>query len=152
VVVHRHQHEFGRRHFHPFALAATQHLGLDGENDLGSSRTAHSSHRRTGWCRPVRHSFGSWAVARIGTGARRAAERGRVRLDCELSFRAFDPVAIAAGAWSKKLACKVGDRGSLGTERGYHLDIGSGEAGESYCPVAISERGFPLAPCWTAFA
>ncbi|HEY7578388.1 MAG TPA: FAD-dependent oxidoreductase, partial [Acetobacteraceae bacterium] len=43
---------------------------------------------------------------------------GGVRLDCELGFRNFDAVVIAAGAWSKELARQLGDRVPLDTERG----------------------------------
>jgi D-amino-acid dehydrogenase len=71
---------------------------------------------------------------------------GGVRLDCELGFRAFDAVVIAAGAWSKELARQVGDRVPLDTERGYHLNIEPGDAGELRRAVVFAERGFVLAP------
>jgi D-amino-acid dehydrogenase len=71
---------------------------------------------------------------------------GGVRLDCELGFRDFTAVVIAAGAWSKTLARQVGDRVSLDTERGYHLNLEAGEAGELRRPVVFPERGFVLAP------
>ena len=71
---------------------------------------------------------------------------GGVRLDCELGFRTFDAVVIAAGAWSKELARQVGDRVVLDTERGYHLNIEPGEAGELRRTVMFPERGFVLAP------
>jgi D-amino-acid dehydrogenase len=70
----------------------------------------------------------------------------RVRLDCELGFRDFDAAVIAAGAWSKELAGQIGDRVPLDTERGYHLNIEPGEAGELRRPVVFPERGFVLAP------
>ena len=69
-----------------------------------------------------------------------------MRLDCELGFRDFDAVVIAAGAWSKELARQVGDRVPLDTERGYHLNLEPGEAGELRRPVMFPERGFVLAP------
>ena len=71
---------------------------------------------------------------------------GGVRLDCELGFRSFDAVVIAAGAWSKELARQVGDRIPLDTERGYHLNIEPGDAGELRRAVVFPERGFVLAP------
>lgn len=71
---------------------------------------------------------------------------GGVRLDCELGFRDFAAVVIAAGAWSKELARQVGDRVQLDTERGYHLNLEPGEAGELRRPVVFPERGFVLAP------
>ncbi len=71
---------------------------------------------------------------------------GGVHLDCELGFRAFDAVVIAAGAWSRELARQVGDRVPLDTERGYHLNIEPGEAGELRRPVMFPDRGFVLAP------
>lgn len=71
---------------------------------------------------------------------------GAVRLDCELGFRTFDAVVIAAGAWSKELARQVGDRVPLDTERGYHLNIEPGNAGELRRAVVFPERGFVLAP------
>jgi D-amino-acid dehydrogenase len=69
-----------------------------------------------------------------------------VLLDCELGFRRFDAVVIAAGAWSKQLARQVGDHVLLDTERGYHLNLDPGEAGELRRPVVFPERGFVLAP------
>jgi D-amino-acid dehydrogenase len=69
-----------------------------------------------------------------------------VRLDCELGFRTFDAVVIAAGAWSRELARQVGDRVMLDTERGYHLNLEPGDAGELRRPVVFPERGFVLAP------
>jgi D-amino-acid dehydrogenase len=69
-----------------------------------------------------------------------------VRLDCELGFRTFDTVVIAAGAWSKELAGQIGDRVPLDTERGYHINIEPGEAGELRRPVVFPDRGFVLAP------
>ncbi len=71
---------------------------------------------------------------------------GGVRLDCELGFRSFEKVVIAAGAWSKELARQVGDRVPLDTERGYHLNIEPGDAGELRRAVVFPERGFVLAP------
>jgi len=71
---------------------------------------------------------------------------GGVRLDCELGFRDFDAVVIAAGAWSKELARQIGDHVLLDTERGYHLNLEPGEAGELRRPVNFPERGFVLAP------
>jgi D-amino-acid dehydrogenase len=71
---------------------------------------------------------------------------GGVRLDCELGFRSFDAVVIAAGAWSRELARQVGDRVLLDTERGYHLNLEPGAAGELRRPVVFPERGFVLAP------
>ena len=55
-------------------------------------------------------------------------------------------MVIAAGAWSKELARQVGDRVLLDTERGYHLNLEPGEAGELRRPVVFPERGFVLAP------
>jgi D-amino-acid dehydrogenase len=71
---------------------------------------------------------------------------GSVRLDCELGIRDFDAVVVAAGAWSKELARQVGDRVVLDTERGYHLNLEPGAAGELRRPVVFPERGFVLAP------
>ena len=69
-----------------------------------------------------------------------------VRLDCELGYRDFDAVVIAAGAWSKELARQVGDHVMLDTERGYHLNVEPGEAGELRRSVMFVDRGFVLAP------
>jgi D-amino-acid dehydrogenase len=71
---------------------------------------------------------------------------GGVRLDCELGIRDFAAVVLAAGAWSKELARQIGDRVQLDTERGYHLNIEPGNAGELRRPVVFPERGFVLAP------
>lgn len=89
------------------------------------------------------HLGGSFAQERV-----RSVQpvEGGVRLDCELGFRSFDAVVIAAGAWSKELARQVGDRVPLDTERGYHLNIEPGDAGELRRAVVFPERGFVLAP------
>ena len=55
-------------------------------------------------------------------------------------------MVVAAGAWSKELARQVGDRVPLDTERGYHLNIEPGAAGELRRPVVFPEGGFVLAP------
>ena len=56
-------------------------------------------------------------------------------------------VVVAAGAWSKELARQVGDRVYLDTERGYHLNLDPGEAGELRHPTVFADRGgFVLAP------
>lgn len=74
-------------------------------------------------------------------------EAGRAVLDCELGFRTFDTVVIAAGAWSKELARQLGDKVRLDTERGYHLNLRPGEAGELRRAVVFPDRGgFVLAP------
>src|SRR5690242_7712736 len=75
-----------------------------------------------------------------------APQSNGVRLDCELGYRDFDAVVIAAGAWSEELARQVGDRVQLDTERGYHLNIEAGNAGELRRPVVFPEREFVLAP------
>jgi D-amino-acid dehydrogenase len=75
-----------------------------------------------------------------------APQSNGVRLDCELGYRDFDAVVIAAGAWSKELAGQIGDRVLLDTERGYHLNIEPGDAGELRRPVVIAEHDFVLAP------
>ena len=64
----------------------------------------------------------------------------------ELGIRQFDIVVVAAGAWSRELAAQIGDRISLDTERGYHLNIEPGESGELRRPVVFPERWFALAP------
>ena len=70
-----------------------------------------------------------------------------VVLDCELGLRRFDYAVIAAGAWSRHLVQQVGDKVLLDTERGYHLNLDPGEAGELRRPVVFSDRGgFVLAP------
>ncbi len=70
-----------------------------------------------------------------------------VTLDCELGYRTADAVVIAAGAWSKELVRQVGDRVLLDTERGYHLNLERGEAGDLRRPVVFADQGgFVLAP------
>jgi glycine/D-amino acid oxidase-like deaminating enzyme len=77
---------------------------------------------------------------------------GGVRLDCELGFRDVTALVVAAGAWSKELACQLGDRVMLDTERGYHLNLEPGEAGELRRPVVLPKCGFVLAPMLDGFA
>lgn len=69
-----------------------------------------------------------------------------VVLDCELGYRTFDAVVIAAGAWSKTLARQIGDRVLLDTERGYHLNLAQDGAEMLRRPVVFPEHGFVLAP------
>jgi D-amino-acid dehydrogenase len=64
----------------------------------------------------------------------------------ERGIRDFDAVVVAAGAWSGRLAARLGDRVSLDTERGYHLNLDPGEAGELRRPVVFPERVFALVP------
>jgi D-amino-acid dehydrogenase len=74
-------------------------------------------------------------------------EAGHVVLDCELGLRMFDTVVIAAGAWSKEFARQLGDKVPLDTERGYHLNLQPGDAGELRRAVVFPDRGgFVLAP------
>lgn len=58
----------------------------------------------------------------------------------------FDSVIVCAGAWSRQFASAIGDRVSLDTERGYHLTIDPGSAGNLNRPVVFPERQFVLAP------
>jgi D-amino-acid dehydrogenase len=69
-----------------------------------------------------------------------------VRVRAELGIREFDTVVVAAGAWSREFATQIGDRISLDTERGYHLNIEPGDAGELRRPVVFPERQFALVP------
>jgi D-amino-acid dehydrogenase len=73
-------------------------------------------------------------------------EGGGIRVRSERGIRDFDAVVVAAGAWSRPLAAQLGDRVSLDTERGYHLNLDPGEAGELRRPVVFPERVFALAP------
>ncbi|MGH6875347.1 MAG: NAD(P)/FAD-dependent oxidoreductase, partial [Aestuariivirgaceae bacterium] len=73
-------------------------------------------------------------------------EAGRVRLRCELGIREFDHVVVAAGAWSKMFCAQLGDEVLLDTERGYHLSIDAGEAGEIRRPICFPEDSFVIAP------
>jgi D-amino-acid dehydrogenase len=73
-------------------------------------------------------------------------EDGRMRLRCDLGLREFDEVVVAAGAWSKRLCKALGDKVVLDTERGYHLNLERGEAGEIHRPLSFPEDGFILAP------
>jgi len=74
-------------------------------------------------------------------------EPAGVMLDCEFGYRQVDAVVIAAGAWSQELVRQVGDRVLLDTERGYHLNLDRGNAGELHRPVVFPDRGgFVLAP------
>jgi D-amino-acid dehydrogenase len=89
--------------------------------------------------------LGGSVIAERVRGVQPAGDR--VTLDCELGFRQFDSVVIATGAWSKELARQVGDRVFLDTERGYHLNLDPGEAGDLRRPIVFADRGgFVLAP------
>lgn len=89
--------------------------------------------------------MGGSIVAERVRGLQPAADH--VAVDCELGYRRFDSVVVAAGAWSKELARQVGDRVFLDTERGYHLNLEPGEAGELRRPTVFADRGgFVLAP------
>ncbi len=69
-----------------------------------------------------------------------------VRVRAELGIHCFDRVVVAAGAWSRSLVAGIGDRVSLDTERGYHLNLDPLGAGELRRPVVFPERKFVLAP------
>lgn len=69
-----------------------------------------------------------------------------VRVRAELGIHRFDRVVVAAGAWSRSLVAGIGDRVSLDTERGYHLNLDPASAGELRRPVVFPERKFVLAP------
>ena len=56
-----------------------------------------------------------------------------------------DVVVLAAGAWSRGLAKRLGARVPLDTERGYHLMLPPAEPGLSR-PSIHGERGFALSP------
>jgi D-amino-acid dehydrogenase len=71
---------------------------------------------------------------------------GTARLRCDLGVRVFDQVVVAAGAWSKRFCAQLGDKVSLDTERGYHLNIDPGDAGELTRPLCFPEDGFVMAP------
>lgn len=71
---------------------------------------------------------------------------GRLRVHSELGLREFDSVVICTGAWSKSLAAQLGDKVLLDTERGYHLNIAPGTAGDLRRPVLFSEWNFVMAP------
>ena len=71
---------------------------------------------------------------------------GQVGLRCDLGLREFDEVVIATGAWSKRFCRMLGDKVVLDTERGYHLNIERGRAGEVRRPLCFPEDGFVLAP------
>jgi D-amino-acid dehydrogenase len=73
-------------------------------------------------------------------------EDGRLALRCDLGVREFDAVVIATGAWSKRFCQMLGDKVVLDTERGYHLSIEPGEAGEIRRPLCFPEDSFVMAP------
>lgn len=56
-----------------------------------------------------------------------------------------DRVVLAAGAWSKPLAAKVGDYVSLDTERGYNITVPAGTIGVTR-PVMFEGQGFVVSP------
>lgn len=78
--------------------------------------------------------------------ALKVLENGAVELRCDLGMRQFDKVVVAAGAWSKRFCRMMSDKVVLDTERGYHLNIDPGEAGEVRRPVCFPEDSFVLAP------
>jgi D-amino-acid dehydrogenase len=73
-------------------------------------------------------------------------ENAQVRLRCDLGFRDFDEVVVAAGAWSKRFCSMTGDKVILDTERGYHLNVERGQAGEIRRPLCFPEDSFVIAP------
>jgi D-amino-acid dehydrogenase len=70
----------------------------------------------------------------------------QMALSCDLGLRKFDEVVIATGAWSKHFCRMLGDKAVLDTERGYHLNIEPGQAGEVRRPLCFPEDGFVIAP------
>jgi glycine/D-amino acid oxidase-like deaminating enzyme len=57
----------------------------------------------------------------------------------------FDRVVVAAGAWSKQLAARLGDRIPLDTERGYNATFPPGTLGLAR-PVMFEGKGFVTTP------
>jgi len=70
----------------------------------------------------------------------------RIGLRCDLGPGTFDQVVVAAGAWSKRFCRILGDRVLLDTERGYHLNLDPGDAGEVRRPLCFPEDSFVIAP------
>jgi len=54
-------------------------------------------------------------------------------------------VVISAGAYSKGLAAKAGDKTPLITERGYHLEF-EGQANRVQRPICVADQGFYMTP------
>jgi D-amino-acid dehydrogenase len=71
---------------------------------------------------------------------------GRMALSCDLGMRVYDEVVVATGAWSKRFCSMIGDKVVLDTERGYHLNVEPGKAGEVRRPVCFPEDSFVIAP------
>ena len=71
--------------------------------------------------------------------------KNNVNIKTNDSSHSFDRVVLCAGAWSRKLAQKVGDKVPLATERGYHIVYPHPDDSISR-PIAWQERGVYFTP------
>ncbi|MDX1711582.1 MAG: FAD-dependent oxidoreductase [Rhodovibrionaceae bacterium] len=74
----------------------------------------------------------------IGDAGPRAVVTSEGPIDC-------DHVVIAAGAWSKPLAAKLGSRVPLDTERGYHVHLPN-PGTKPRTAIYSTEKGFAITP------
>lgn len=72
-------------------------------------------------------------------------ESERLTLQTSIGPRKADRVVLAAGAWSRDLARRFGQRLNMNTERGYHVSFAP-EAGLLSRPVMFPADGFFLTP------
>jgi len=70
----------------------------------------------------------------------------KIKVGNENFFKEFDKIVISAGAWSKDIALKVGDKFPLDTERGYHVLFNNNDEQLIKRPVGWSKSGFYLVP------
>lgn len=71
---------------------------------------------------------------------------GGVRIKTPQRDERFDAVVVAAGAWSGRLAKRLGDAVSLDTERGYHLSFRASGAPLLNRPVSFPQNNCVLSP------
>ena len=96
--------------------------------------------------RMARHLMATGAIYHRATVKDIVVTDGKaVGLATEDRVLSFDRLVIAAGAWSKPLAARLGHRVPLDTERGYHVMIADPGV-ELRLPVLSSEGKFFLTP------
>ena len=133
----------------------TQAEVMDLEPNLDPALCRFGMHQpESGFVRHPRGLAEAYMAAALARGAvhQRVKVRGVQRVEggvqvvTEGGTRRFDRLVVAAGAWSGQFARQLGDRVSLDTERGYHLEFSSETSGLMRGPVVFPGLSLVLSP------
>jgi D-amino-acid dehydrogenase len=94
----------------------------------------------------ARHAEATGVALRIATVEDFVLEAGRIRgVVTGAGPESYDEVVVAAGAWSARLAAKLGLSIPLEAERGYHLELIDARGGPSL-PISLTAHKFVATP------